>query len=147
LHLRIAKSTGKWVCAEIVSEPSLGYGTNRFYLDSRVDNLDPNVVRGLFTWSDDPAYNNREMDIEFARWGKASNPSGQYTVQPYTAEIQMLFIQTGVTQSTHSFQWQSGSVLFQSLEGFAQAPSASNKLIAQPLLTTACRRPAAKMCV
>ena len=138
LHLRIAKAGNKWICAEIVSALSLGYGTYRFYLDTPVDNLDPNAVLGLFTWNDDPAYNNREMDIEFARWGKASNPNGQYTVQPYTVPgNQMLFIEpAGVPQSTHSFKWLNGSVLFQSLQGFAQAPSATNPFIAQQLFTS-----------
>jgi hypothetical protein len=135
LHLRITKTAGKWVCAEVVLQSSPDYGTYRFYLDSPVDNLDPNVVLGLFTWNDDPAYNNREMDIEFARWGKASNPNGQYTVQPYTVPgQQMLFIEpAGVPQSTHSFKWQSGSVQFQSLQGFATASSSTNPLIAQQL--------------
>jgi hypothetical protein len=119
----------------VVLQSSPDYGTYRFYLDSPVDNLDPNVVLGLFTWNDDPAYNNREMDIEFARWGKASNPNGQYTVQPYTVPgQQMLFIEpAGVPQSTHSFKWQSGSVQFQSLQGFATASSSTNPLIAQQL--------------
>ena len=68
--MKIVKTAGKWVCAEVVLQQTLGYGTYRFYLDSPVDSLDPNVVLGLFTWNDDPAFNNRELDIEFARWGR-----------------------------------------------------------------------------
>src|SRR5206468_686881 len=63
LHLRITRQTvngtNQWSCAEVVSQRSLGHGTYRFSLDSRVDNLDPKVVLGLFTWSDDPAYSHR----------------------------------------------------------------------------------------
>jgi len=131
LHMKIVKTAGKWVCAEVVLQQTLGYGTYRFYLDSPVDNLDPNVVLGLFTWNDDPAFNHRELDIEFARWGKASNPNASYTVQPYTnPSNQMIFIQpAGLPQSTHSFKWQAGNVLFESL-----APT--DAVIARQLFTS-----------
>src|SRR5262249_29722144 len=84
LHLRPERRSGRWYAAEVISVASFGYGTYRWYLDSPVDSFDPNVVLGLFTWSDDPAYNHRELDIEFARWGNASYANGQYTVQPYS---------------------------------------------------------------
>jgi len=77
LHLRITKVGGKWYCAEVISARSFGYGTYRFYLDSPVDALDSNAVVGLFTWSDDPAFNNRELDIEFGRWGTTNNLNAQ----------------------------------------------------------------------
>ena len=95
------------------------------------------MVLGLFTWSDDPAYYHREMDIEFARWGKASNPNAQYTVQPYTIPSQqMIFIEpAGLAQTTHIFKWQAGSVLFQSLRGFSPDPTPINTIIAQQLFT------------
>src|SRR5262249_28983324 len=86
---------------------TLGYGTYRFYLDSSVDNLDPNVVLGLFTWSDASAYNNREMDIEFAKWGAPRNNNGWYTVQPYyVGGNQVSFSQpTNMPQSIQIFDW------------------------------------------
>ncbi len=72
LHLRITYSKGRWYCAEVIGPQSLGRGTYTFTLDSPVDSLDPNVTLALYTWSDDPAYNNREIDIEFGRFGNAS---------------------------------------------------------------------------
>ena len=119
LHLRIERRTGRWFAAEVVSVASFGYGTYRWYLDSPVDNLDPNVVLGLFTWNDDPAYNHRELDIEFARWGNAAYANGQYTVQPYTvAGNQYTFNEpAGVAQSTHSLVWGGGSAAFTSVRG------------------------------
>jgi hypothetical protein len=119
LHLRIEKRGGRWYSAEVVSSASFGYGTYRWYLDSRVDNLDPNVVLGLFTWNDDPAYNHRELDIEFARWGNAAYANGQYTVQPYTtAGNQYTFNEpAGVAQTTHSLIWGPGSASFASVRG------------------------------
>ena len=53
------------------------------------DLQNPNVVLGLFTWSDDPAYNNREIDIEFSRWKNALD-------------------------SSHSWRWTNRNIAFQS---------------------------------
>ena len=124
LHLRIGKSRNKWYCAEVVLNQTLGYGTYRFYLDSAVDALDPNVVLGLFTWNDDPAYHNREMDIEFSRWGDRFNQNAQYVVQPYdTAGNLFRFTEpAGVSKSTHTFRWQSDNALFESWQGQSALP-------------------------
>ncbi len=35
LHLKITQTAGKWICAEVVSEKSFGYGKYVFYLASR----------------------------------------------------------------------------------------------------------------
>src|SRR5437870_9597705 len=57
---------------------SFGFGTYRFRLDSPVDDIDPNAVVGLFTWSDRPDFNHREIDIEISRWGEPGNPNAQF---------------------------------------------------------------------
>jgi hypothetical protein len=126
LHLRIERRGGRWYSAEVISVASFGYGTYRWYLDTPVDNLDPNVIMGLFTWSDDPAYNHRELDIEFARWGNAAYANGQYTVQPYTTPgNQYTFDEpAGVPQSVHTLVWAPGSAAFSSLRG--HAPTATD---------------------
>jgi hypothetical protein len=133
LHLRIEKRNGRWYSAEVISTASFGYGTYRWYLDSPVDRLDPNVVLGLFTWNDDPAYNHRELDIEFARWGNASYANGQYTVQPYTvAGNQFIFNEPpGVPQTTHSLVWGSASAAFKSIRGHASTSSDPSLRIAE----------------
>ena len=112
LHLKIAQAAGTWTCAEIIGPTSYGYGTYTFTLDSRVDALDPNVVLGLFTWSDKAPYAHREIDIEFARWANAADPTNaQYVVQPYaTANHLWRFVQPATTTSTQSFTWRAGQV-------------------------------------
>jgi hypothetical protein len=139
LHLKITKDRGRWYSAEIVSTESFGYGTYRFYLESPVDNLDPNVVLGLFTWNDDPAYNHREIDIEFSRWGAAGNDNAQYVVQPYTNPSNILrFNQpAGLAASTHSFHWLAGSVEFESVSGAYVPPPGTNTVTRQWTLTGA----------
>ena len=71
LHLKIVYRNGRWYSTEVFGADPLGYGTYTFTLASRVDQLDKNIVLGLFTWDDtDPAYYHREIDIEFSRWGE-----------------------------------------------------------------------------
>src|SRR5690348_11190411 len=65
LHLAITHSGNRWYCAEVLATQSLGYGTYTFTLDSSVGALDPNVILGLFTWSNDPSFAHRELDVEF----------------------------------------------------------------------------------
>jgi hypothetical protein len=117
LHLRITSSRGRWYCAEVVNTQSLGRGTYTWMLDSPVDALDRNVVLGLFTWNDDPAYNHREIDWEAARWGNAADPTnGQYVVQPWDGDgnLQRILLTPGASPSTQSFTWGVRSVSFAS---------------------------------
>jgi hypothetical protein len=116
LHLRITYRDGRWQCAEVFLDRSLGYGTYSFTVASPLSDLDPNVTLGLFTWDDSPAYNHREIDIEFARWGNAGDPTNaQYVVQPYGLPGNLTrFVQPLAAPSTHSFTWARKSVTFAS---------------------------------
>lgn len=126
LHLRVTNRDGRWYCAEIYSEHKLGYGTYRLYLDGRVDDLDPNIVLGLFTWSDHTCeYAHREIDIEFSSWGVPGDPNAQFVIQPwYTPGNRERFMMTAAPKSTHVFSWQPDEVRFTSFEGHCHAPSA-----------------------
>jgi hypothetical protein len=116
LHLRTTYRDGQWRTAEVILGQSLGFGTYTFRVASPLGNLDPNVVVGLFTWNNDPAYNHREIDVEFARWGNASDPTaGQYVVQPYDRAGNLRrFVQPATSASVHAFTWASKSVFFAS---------------------------------
>jgi hypothetical protein len=94
LHLKIAHRGGKWYATEVFTQAPLGYGKYVFYLASRVDQLDKNVVLGLFTWEtvSPPGSHNREIDIEGA-------------------------------DSTHGFDWQPDRVYFQSIQGHRAFPA------------------------
>lgn len=131
LHLRITYQNGRWHCAEVVCAQSLGYGTYRFYVASPVSNMDPHVVLGLFTWSDDPAYANREIDIEFATWGDgASSLNAQYVVQPATEERSHRFhMDRRIRTSVHSFTWLENSVSFLSVRGAKPNPASPTDII------------------
>jgi len=132
LHLKITYTNNEWQCVEIISDRSFGYGQYRFTVSTDVNNLDPNAVLGLFTWSDDTAYNDREIDMELSRWHYAFGTSDveDYAVAPYgKGQVLRFSLPGGTTNSTHSFIWQSNNIAFQSLNGqFALPPATSNIL-------------------
>ena len=118
LHLKIVNRDGKWYCSEVYTTESLGYGKYIFYVSSRVDQLDKNVVAGLFTWDGAaPEYNYREIDIEFSKWGQAINDNAQYVVQPWDQpeNMERFNMELNGNNSTHIFDWNIGSIFFQSL--------------------------------
>jgi hypothetical protein len=112
LHLKITYRNGRWNCAEVIRAASFGYGAYTFEVATAVDDLDPNVVLGLFTWSDKGAFNHREIDVEIARWGNPSDPTNaQYVVQPYNlAGHLQRFTASGAAPTIHGFTWRSGRV-------------------------------------
>ena len=144
LHMKITRNGNRWNCAEVILTGSFGHGTYRFYLDSPVDNLDPNVVLGLFTWNDAPEFNHRELDIEFARWANASDPTNaQYVVQPYDAAGNLVrFLQpSNVPQSVHSLTWEAASATFRSLRGHDPYSTDPAKFIAGKTFTSGIPQP------
>ena len=117
LHLRVAKQSGKWTCAEVTLTRSFGYGTYSFVVRD-TSHLEPAIVFGMFTWDyagDDQ--NNREMDIEISRWGDPASKNAQYGVQPFyvAANVARFTAPAGVL--THSFRWEPGRVSFKTARG------------------------------
>jgi hypothetical protein len=132
LHLKIAQEKDRWTCAEIISRRSFGFGTYRFFLDTPQNQLDANVVLGLFTWSDGPKHEHREIDIECSRWSKPEDPqNAQFVVQPYQpAGHRLRFpVAPDLSAGTYSFCWQSNQVAFLALQGHARTSSAMNPVI------------------
>ena len=133
LHLRVAPSVdGRWYGAEIESAASPGYGTYEFEIGSRINELDPNVTIGLFTWSDDPAENHRELDIEFAAFGQSTQQTGRYTRQPYTDPANVYLFEAPATDdSAHRFEWRPSEVTFQSWTGAVDATNPAARVVAR----------------
>ena len=119
LHLKIRNEGNVWKCSEVILQKNLGYGTYTFETKGRVDIIDKNAVLGLFTWDDDPAQNHREIDIEISKWGQDTNQNSQFVVQPWTVSENMhrfnLQLPNTETITSHSFDWSSGSIFFQTL--------------------------------
>lgn len=122
LHLGLSYQDGAWYAAEVFTSEPLGYGSYTFTLASRVDQLDPNVVLGLFTWDNaTPEYHYRELDIEFSRWGDAGGDNAQYVVQPWerAGNLHRFTMTLQGDKSTHRFDWRNASVHFASYQGHA----------------------------
>lgn len=120
LHLSITQQGSTWTSAEVINRNSLGYGTYTWNILGNVNKLTPEAVLGLFTWSDDPAYANREIDLEFSKWGDpALRKTAWYTIQTgtYPSPIQENFQLRNARTSEHSFTWMPGRVDFRSSAG------------------------------
>jgi hypothetical protein len=116
LHVKIRRQGSTWQCAEVILNRSLGYGTYTFVLEGGFERLDRNIVLGLFTWdSSAPEVSNREIDIEFSRWGQEENQNSQFVVQPFYEPGRLFRFAFPATQeSTHSFTWTRDAVVFES---------------------------------
>jgi len=128
LHLRIARDgSGRWTTAEIIGPTSYGYGTYTFVTATPLDAFDPNIVLGLFTWSDRAPYAHREIDVEVARWGNAADPTNaQFVVQPYAVAGHLdRFAESAAVRTRQTFTWRPGQVTFASTNLGTGAPIAS----------------------
>jgi hypothetical protein len=117
LHLRIARVSGKWTCAEVSLTRSLGYGTYSFVVRD-TSHLEPAAVLGMFTWDYSGADQNyREVDIEISRFGDPASKNAEYVVQPYyvPANVARFTVPSGAV--THSFHWEPGRISFRTVRG------------------------------
>lgn len=137
LHLRITQNGGRWICAGVGADQTLGYGRYLFQIVSRLDRLASSAVLGLFTWDDDPACANREIDIEVARWGDPCGAGLHYTVQAgsrpgryFRAPIQLEGAYT-----SHSIDWYPDRIAFASWHGHYEVPPDENHVIAHHVYT------------
>ncbi|MFX0100009.1 MAG: hypothetical protein ACFFCS_10555 [Candidatus Hodarchaeota archaeon] len=124
LHLKIRNVSGNWHCAEVYTQSSFGHGKYRFEMASGFENLDVNIVLGLFTYLNDE----NEIDIEFARWGQASVSNGQYVLQPsyHTGNIHRFPMEGMGSNSSHEFAWCEEYVKFKSYWGDGSNPTGGN---------------------
>jgi hypothetical protein len=133
LHLKITRVNGRWLCPEVISEQTFGYGRYIWTVAGRVDQLNENVVFALFTYDlVTPQPNHGEIDIEFSRWGnRGSAANAQYVVQPYTEPGSLHRFGTQLPEeiTTHILEWGPEAIRFQTLRGdYPTAPDASDIL-------------------
>lgn len=123
MHLKISQRAGQWRCAEVQLAENLGFGRYQWEIIGRPDQYDPQLVLGLFNYTRPEVGpdGTNEIDIEFARWGKATNPPGNFTVWPavktaHSATRAFDFKLDG-TYTTERFDWAPNSVGFLMLGG------------------------------
>ncbi|HEY4394534.1 MAG TPA: hypothetical protein VGP64_10745 [Polyangia bacterium] len=117
LHLRITNSGGAWTASELFTTDRLGFGTYQWQVDGPIDSYDKNVVLGLFPYGPAAgigADGTNEIDIEYARWGQANGPNGDWTDYPASGstvgELSYTFSLGPSTLSTSRFVWSSSSI-------------------------------------
>jgi hypothetical protein len=127
LHLKITKRKENWYCAQVTLQQSFAYNKYIFFVSSRVDKLDKNVVGGLFTYQDDT----NEIDIEFSRWGVKNNMNSQFTVQPAYREGNNYRYQLNLKgrYSTHIIDWKNEKIDFASYHGHHSERPSEKKII------------------
>jgi hypothetical protein len=135
LRLAIVRdASGRWRCAEAHLERALGYGTYEWIVTSDLTTLDPQAVLGLFTYDWHGGTASSEIDIEFARWGAASDQDlVEFSVQPAGAGQNVRLPLVTPPPYTCRFTWTPGRVQFSvgddcaytsATDVFAPSPSA-----------------------
>jgi hypothetical protein len=130
LHLKITNRNGNWYCAKVSLNESISYNKYVFYVSSRVDKFDKNVVGGLFTYLDD----SNEIDIEFAKWGDDEAVNSQFAVQPahHDGNIYRFPMDLKRQRSTHVIEWREDRIDFACYRGHHSAsPGKKKKIISE----------------
>jgi Glycosyl hydrolases family 16 len=123
LHLKIRKVGDVWTCAELQTAESFLYGKFSFEIIGRIDELDKNIVLGLFKYPQENARDGfDEIDIEFSKWGKTNNNIGNFTVyannKSFVEKTHNFSFNLGGSSTTHAFTRTPKDVYFQSFHGF-----------------------------
>jgi len=115
LHLKVTRDKkGDYTQAELdTSRNGWGYGTYRWTVETDVSRLAPEIVLGLFTYGQDPAYGHREIDIEAAGWGKTP-VSWEYTTWA-NGHDPVASTPAGAGASTQQIDWGPGHLTWSSL--------------------------------
>jgi hypothetical protein len=117
MHLRIAKVSGKWTCAEVSLTRSLGYGTYSFAVRD-TSHLEPAAAFAMFTYDYAGAdENHHEVGMEISRWGDPASKNAQYVIQPYYVPTNVVRFDAPAGPLTHSFRWEPGRVSFKTTRG------------------------------
>jgi hypothetical protein len=119
LHLRMSKKDGKWSCAEVSLNRSLGFGSYRFVVQDSA-HLEPFAVLGLFTWDDIRSGDFRnEFDVELSQWGNPNGMNAQFVVQPFYVPENITRFTAPAGIMTHMFRWGPESLEFKTIRGAA----------------------------
>jgi hypothetical protein len=135
LHLRIKKRAGRWSCAEVVLNRSLGYG-NYIATVEDTSHLEPAAVLSLTTFDDWGGEQHfREMDVEMSRWGDAnSKMNAQYGIQPFYIPGNLSPFVAPAGTLTHVLHWESGRASFKTYRGSSIRPG--SPVVAEHIFTS-----------
>ena len=124
LHLRMSKKDGRWSCAEVSLNRSLGFGSYRFVIQDSA-HLEPFAVLSMLTWDDIRSGDFRnEFDVELSQWGNPNGMNAQFVVQPFYVpeNISRFTVPSGVM--THVVRWEPERLEFKTIRGAADGAEA-----------------------
>jgi hypothetical protein len=136
LHMQIKKKSGRWSCAEIFLNRSLGYGTYSVTVRD-TSHLEPAAAFSMFTW-DDPASEQhfREMDVEVnGRGNPAYKNNARYIIQPFYIPGNLFAFAAPSGALTYVLRWEPGHATFQTFRGRSAAAGA--QLVSEHEFTSA----------
>jgi hypothetical protein len=140
LHLRMTMRDGRWSCAEVSLNRSLGFGTYKFVVQDSA-HLGPSAVLGMFTWDEAGADDARnELDIELSRWGIPGAKNAQYVVQPFYVpeNVARFTVPAGVL--SHILRWEHGLASFKTVSG--RGGGSESKIISAHVFSSGVPTPA-----
>jgi hypothetical protein len=118
LHMQIKKKSGRWSCAEIFLNRSLGYGTYSVTVHD-TSHLEAAASFSMFTfdeWASEQHF--REMDVEVGGWGNAANKNNaQYVIQPFYIPGNLFAFAAPSGTLTYVLRWESGHATFKTFRG------------------------------
>ena len=135
LHMQIKQKAGRWSCAEIFLNRSLGYGTYSVTVRD-TSHLEPAAAFSMFTFDDSASEQHfREMDVEVGGRGDAANRNNvQYAIQPlYIPDNLFAFASPGGAL-TFVLRWESGHATFKTFR--RSSASTGAQLIAEHEFTS-----------
>jgi hypothetical protein len=115
LLLAFAKNgpSGEWSSVELDCAKSLGYGTYRWVVNSRLDTLDAHTVLGMFTYDGSAGPSHNEIDIEPSHWGNMAWDNGSVTLWQNAdtgANQSKTFNYTANAPYVNQFTWEPGKI-------------------------------------
>jgi hypothetical protein len=135
LHLAITNVDGTWTCAEVWTDATFGFGTYAWQVKTAVDDLDPNVVLGLFVYGPTALGpdGTHEIDIEYARFGSATADNGRWTIfpnvivdPPLLGRSSYRLLPDADPRTTSRLTWSPTNVAFETLGGYQPAGATTN---------------------
>lgn len=119
LHLKIRQVNGFWCQAEVRAANFATYGSHQFRIVSKLDELDPDLVFGMFLYGGDT----HEIDVEVSDSLDSTTNRGSYAVHGPTnglARLSFPLVLSG-SYSTHAIQWYKDGIWFSSWHGHCAA--------------------------
>ena len=131
LHLRVRRGGGgPWTCAEVSTRETVGYGEYLFFVDARLDRMDPGVVLGLFTYEGEGPElgpGGGEIDVEIATTFESPLDPALSQRLHFTAHTRPGFYSSSAlalngTHTTHRIVWKPGGIVWESWHGHHTSP-------------------------